>query len=154
MEWHNRLQHEGLLDLIKNGLPCPTEASGWATRSELIGISRETSLLIPYSSKFSGNIGWDKEKSHGNPMELVEKQAGRWQQTSTQRPCPLPSLVPYFGFDKPTEVVHKMTVKRCAVERAYDSRRLVVRTAITQHVREGKICVNDERHGTETGVSS
>ena len=30
MEWHNRLQHEGLLDLIKNGLPCPTEASGWA----------------------------------------------------------------------------------------------------------------------------
>ena len=44
-----------------------------------------------------------------------------------------------------------MTVRRCAVERAYDSQRLVVRTAITQHVREGKICVNDERHGTETG---
>ena len=60
-------------------------------------------------------------------------------------------LVPYFGFDKPTEVVHRMTVKRCAVERAYDSR-LVVRTAITQHVREGKICVNDERHGAERGV--
>ena len=42
-------------------------------------------------------------------------------------------------------------MKRCAVERAYDSR-LVVRTAITQHVREGKICVNDERHGAERGV--
>ena len=56
----------------------------------------------------------------------------------------------YFGFDKPTEVVHRMTVKRCAVERAYDSR-LVVRTAITQHVREEGFCVNDERHGTETG---
>ena len=84
-------------------------------------------------------------------MELVEKQAGRWQQTSTQRPCSLPSFVPYFDFDKPTKVVHKTTVKRCAVERAYDSQRLVVRTAITQHVREEGFCVNDERHGTETG---
>jgi hypothetical protein len=35
-----------------------------------------------------------------------------------------------------------MTVKRCAVERAYDSRQLVVRTAITQHGREGKIRVS------------
>ena len=114
----NGLQHGVLLDRRRGCCVRGEVATGGRAQSERTDRPRD--YRPPHRSglrailRVSGSGGRVKEKSYdiANKLEAHRRTGGGTEQrkklstcclrTLTQRPCSMPTLVPYFGLDRPT----------------------------------------------------